>query len=259
MIIFFVTYNNELKQDQHFYRTDKCWILSNIVKQHQSSVTVELGASVTLECLLRQTYPNSAVNWFKQVHGQSPTLIGSVEKNISYYNEFKNNERFSIAKRENNLTYFTISNIQWSDIASYYCGIVRFKTVIFGNGTFIQPKANETAAEKPNPGPCEGYGLLTVLALGGMSAVLLIIIVVLVYQLNKRRRYNHSTGHVSENTHQASHSQSHDDQRGSSDVLTYAALEFYQNNRNTGKKRREMRKESEHVSEYAAIRTLARR
>nr|XP_015217305.1 PREDICTED: uncharacterized protein LOC107079229 isoform X3 [Lepisosteus oculatus] len=217
MIIFFVTYNNELKQDQHFYRTDKCWILSNIVKQHQSSVTVELGASVTLECLLRQTYPNSAVNWFKQVHGQSPTLIGSVEKNISYYNEFKNNERFSIAKRENNLTYFTISNIQWSDIASYYCGIVRFKTVIFGNGTFIQPKANETAAEKPNP------------------------------------------GHVSENTHQASHSQSHDDQRGSSDVLTYAALEFYQNNRNTGKKRREMRKESEHVSEYAAIRTLARR
>ncbi|XP_069053392.1 uncharacterized protein [Lepisosteus oculatus] len=215
------------------------------VSQPSLSLTVKPGDTVTLQCCVLMRDPGHLA-WFKQDTGRAPLCILSTYSNVNgstIHNGFSIN-RFKIQKGSSSFN-LSILHVELSDAGLYFCGMIPTTHMEFGNATLLQFEANETAAEKPNPGPCDEYGLLTVLALAGVSAVLLITIVVLIYRLNKRRRYYHSTAfskdtHLGAFFHQCTRESSIYKQNQDTEVLNHAALSFTESSSRPGRKMTEM-------------------
>ncbi|XP_040887410.1 uncharacterized protein LOC121177236 [Toxotes jaculatrix] len=96
--------------------------LSSSVHQETGFISAHVGESVTLHCL----YQNDVVAkyyWYKQALGQKPWLISTFykyDKNGTFYNEFKNNPRFTL-DADTGKNHLTISDLRTSDSATYYC------------------------------------------------------------------------------------------------------------------------------------------
>ncbi|XP_029113335.1 uncharacterized protein LOC108925255 [Scleropages formosus] len=99
-------------------------------------LAVQIGATVTFQCFFSK-YETEYVVWFKHTVGGKPHHIATTHKysNPVFYKEFEHG-RFKIHSDEssNNLT---ISEIQESDFATYYCGKVINYEMIFLTGTFL--------------------------------------------------------------------------------------------------------------------------
>ena len=95
------------------------------------------GSTVTLECFLSEKTRTDPIVWYKQSVAQMPLLVGSAQHFLPsvLYNEF-NNSRFFI---HNGSVSFrlSISNIQSSDEAFYFCGVRITFEIRFGNGTYL--------------------------------------------------------------------------------------------------------------------------
>ncbi|XP_042563937.1 uncharacterized protein LOC116220851 isoform X2 [Clupea harengus] len=98
------------------------------------------GSTVTLECFLSEKTRTDPIVWYKQSVAQMPLLVGSSQHFLPsvLYNEF-NNSRFFI---HNGSVSFrlSISNIQSSDEAFYFCGVRIVYEIHFGNGTYLLVK-----------------------------------------------------------------------------------------------------------------------
>ncbi|XP_035266633.1 uncharacterized protein LOC118223771 isoform X1 [Anguilla anguilla] len=108
------------------------------VVQPDGLVTAQLGETVMLPCFFT-VQDEPSFSWFKQPIGQKPQLLVRIRNYKSaptFYNEFKNSKRFSAkaAKRSFNLT---VSGVEPSDSATYYCAITHFKNINFGDGTTL--------------------------------------------------------------------------------------------------------------------------
>ncbi|XP_064181764.1 uncharacterized protein LOC135249957 [Anguilla rostrata] len=119
-------------------------LLGNIV-QLDALVRAQLGDTVTLPCF----YPTEdvpSISWFKQPLGQKPRLIAIQMNSVSgamLFNEFKDSERFSAKAAEGSFN-LTVSRVEPSDSATYYCSISRVSMISFGDGTTLMVTGSES-------------------------------------------------------------------------------------------------------------------
>ncbi|XP_064181718.1 uncharacterized protein LOC135249938 isoform X1 [Anguilla rostrata] len=109
------------------------------VVQPDGLVTAQLGETVMLRCFFRDVRDAPNFSWLKQPLGQKPQLLAriwSYESETTFYSEFKNSKRFS-AKAAKGSFNLTVSRVEPSDSATYYCSITSFKEISFGDGTTL--------------------------------------------------------------------------------------------------------------------------
>ncbi|XP_035531210.1 polymeric immunoglobulin receptor-like [Morone saxatilis] len=112
------------------------------ITQDSGVITAEVGQSVTLKCLCR----NDAVNfffWYQQSLGGKPLIIStwmkhSTEATISPAYE----RRFQVLAEEEGINHLVITDLRLSDSATYYCGILEFNEIEFGQGAFLHVKTS---------------------------------------------------------------------------------------------------------------------
>ncbi|XP_041821051.1 uncharacterized protein LOC121626545 [Chelmon rostratus] len=104
--------------------------------------------------------------WYKQTLGQKPRLISTFykhEKRGTLTNEFMNNPRFTLETKDGK-NHLTISNLQISDSATYYCiscNAFKFEfagrnTVsVKGSGVNIPTLVHQSASDTIQPGGSE--------------------------------------------------------------------------------------------------------
>ncbi|KAG5853281.1 hypothetical protein ANANG_G00071440, partial [Anguilla anguilla] len=115
------------------------------VVQPDGLVTAQLGETVMLRCF----FPVPAVpnfSWFKQPLGQKPQLLArirSYESDPTFYNEFKNSTRLSAKAAKGSLN-LTVSRVEPSDSATYYCAVIVNRELSFGNGTTLMVTGSES-------------------------------------------------------------------------------------------------------------------
>ncbi|XP_018598090.1 immunoglobulin kappa light chain-like [Scleropages formosus] len=127
------------------------------VVQPHPVLAVRVGERVTLQCFC----PNDDMEytfWLKLNVGQIPLLIATSLKFSSdamFYNNF-NSTRFQV-KTGVGLNHLTISNIESSDSAMYYCGMRKDYSIVFGAGTYLVIKGKQpnsmTVVEQPVSDP----------------------------------------------------------------------------------------------------------
>ncbi|XP_026208371.1 uncharacterized protein LOC113157240 [Anabas testudineus] len=121
--------------------------------------SADVGESVTLQCLC---HDDVAVMfyWYKQTLGQKPKLVSTFYKHNnkgSFHDEFQNDPRFLLDTKNN----LTISHLQISDWATYYCvrsNLYHFEfcegtTVsVKGSGSRIRALVHQSGSETIQPG-----------------------------------------------------------------------------------------------------------
>ncbi|KAG5853282.1 hypothetical protein ANANG_G00071450, partial [Anguilla anguilla] len=120
-------------------------LLGKNVVQSDALVTAQLGENVTLSCIYYlDEIP--AVSWIKQPFGQKPQLVAIIMSPTSdamFVNQFKNSKRLS-AKGTKGTSTLTVSQVELSDSATYYCAITLFNEISFGNGTTLMAMGSES-------------------------------------------------------------------------------------------------------------------
>uniref|UniRef100_A0A4W6DQH0 Ig-like domain-containing protein n=1 Tax=Lates calcarifer TaxID=8187 RepID=A0A4W6DQH0_LATCA len=116
------------------------FIQSTTVHQDTAFISANVGDNLTLRCF----YDSDAVKyyWYKQTLGQKPRLISSFysyDKNGTFYNECKNNPRFTL-ETGNGKNHLRISDLRTSDSATYYCANSFSITFEFAEGTSVSVK-----------------------------------------------------------------------------------------------------------------------
>uniref|UniRef100_A0A4W6DS68 Ig-like domain-containing protein n=2 Tax=Lates calcarifer TaxID=8187 RepID=A0A4W6DS68_LATCA len=115
--------------------------LSSSIRQEKDFIAASVGESIILEC----SYDSNVVAryyWYKQTLGQKPRLISSFysyDKNGTFYNECKNNPRFTL-ETGNGKNHLRISDLRTSDSATYYCANSFSITFEFAEGTSVSVK-----------------------------------------------------------------------------------------------------------------------
>ncbi|XP_078132520.1 uncharacterized protein LOC144534462 [Sander vitreus] len=110
------------------------------VRQERRFVSANVGDKVTLRCFCEGDA--AWLYWYKQTLRQKPRLISTsyvYGVRITFYNEFKNNSRFTMDTEDKTLTMFDL-NI--SDSATYYCATSNAVGLNFGEGTIINVKGS---------------------------------------------------------------------------------------------------------------------
>ncbi|XP_060886913.1 uncharacterized protein LOC132958222 isoform X2 [Labrus mixtus] len=121
----------------------------------------EAGESLTLTCDFKGDQSSTRVYWYKQTIGDKLRLVSEFYKyGGSYHSEFKDNPRFTL-DAENGKNLLTISDLNMSDSATYYCISCNYckldilETVIVsvkGPGVNIPAVVHQTASETIEPG-----------------------------------------------------------------------------------------------------------
>ncbi|XP_053199025.1 uncharacterized protein LOC128383426 [Scomber japonicus] len=97
---------------------------SSSVHPDSGFISANVGDNVTLQCYYEGDFEVSFV-WYKQTLGQKPRLISTTneyETKYTLHNEFKNNSRFTL-ETGNSKNHLTITDLQISDSATYYCTV----------------------------------------------------------------------------------------------------------------------------------------
>ena len=112
------------------------------------------GDSVTLDCFFPVDFENEALSWYKQTLGQKPFLVamllGATLSWDPLFSEDSQNGRMNI-QRSDGVFNLTITNINSSDEAMYYCTLTMNREPIFGNGTFLALKGNTRLFQQNTP------------------------------------------------------------------------------------------------------------
>ncbi|XP_053199588.1 uncharacterized protein LOC128384037 [Scomber japonicus] len=126
---------------------------SSSVYQDSGFISANISDNVTLHCFYKGDF-SVRFHWYKQTLGQRPRLIStSYEYEIKYtlHNEFKNSSRFTLDKN-----HLTITHLQISDSATYYCAVGNSVILEFAKGAIISVKrpvlVHQSASESIQPG-----------------------------------------------------------------------------------------------------------
>ncbi|XP_026208362.1 uncharacterized protein LOC113157232 [Anabas testudineus] len=120
--------------------------LSAVVKtsgviQDSGIVTAEVGQNVTLRCS-SESNAVTFLSWYQQSLGKKPNIISTRMKHSSeadIYPAFK--ERFQVVTTRGHYSNdLEIRDLRLSDSATYYCGILEFNAIEFGQGAFLHVK-----------------------------------------------------------------------------------------------------------------------
>uniref|UniRef100_A0A3Q4I1D3 Uncharacterized LOC102796927 n=1 Tax=Neolamprologus brichardi TaxID=32507 RepID=A0A3Q4I1D3_NEOBR len=141
---------------------DVAIFLTSNVRQESGFISANVGDNVTLRCIYEGDVA-AMFYWYKQTLGQKPKLISSFykhDKDGTFSEDFKNNPRFSLDSK-NGKNHLTISNLQMSDSATYYCiSCYAYKfefadgaTIhVKGSGLSIKALVQQSASETIQPG-----------------------------------------------------------------------------------------------------------
>uniref|UniRef100_A0A8B9GQQ6 Ig-like domain-containing protein n=1 Tax=Astyanax mexicanus TaxID=7994 RepID=A0A8B9GQQ6_ASTMX len=124
-----------------------CAPYTDILQQDHLKIS-EVGGSVNLSCFTSKA-SRSTIAWMKQKLGEKPLLIATSYQRqpAAFYNDFYKDGRFEIliAAEHFNLS---ISNIEPSDSATYYCASLFIYEISFGNGTYLLVKGASPTKHK---------------------------------------------------------------------------------------------------------------
>uniref|UniRef100_A0A3Q2U277 Uncharacterized LOC105925524 n=1 Tax=Fundulus heteroclitus TaxID=8078 RepID=A0A3Q2U277_FUNHE len=147
----------------HFVFQLTCLLLVNVGEfALYNLMEVKAGDTLTLECF-HDPLVSAKFYWYKLSLGQKLQLISSFfkyETNVTFYNEFQNNPRFSLDS-EKGKNHLTISKLQPSDTATYYCSKssiydLEFRdgttVIVEGSGSNIQTLVRQSEVETLQPG-----------------------------------------------------------------------------------------------------------
>ncbi|XP_067117923.1 uncharacterized protein [Osmerus mordax] len=223
-----------------------CWTTVELGYTMVPSMVARPGENVTLQCVNSNEEPGH-IAWFKQVNRSKPLCIASTYSsspdNVKYHNGFQD---WRLDMRYNNtLIFLTIREVDFSDSGLYFCGRMDLY-ISFTNLTFLEIKVSEDADNHGTKLCSDKDGTMSmfplVLILGGVTAVFLLVILMLLLHIS-RGRDAHSTGSISQ--------QQQDEQVQDSEELIYAPLKFT-SKRKKGQRTRKMDLETQVV--YAATR-----
>ncbi|XP_064181733.1 uncharacterized protein LOC135249943 isoform X2 [Anguilla rostrata] len=118
-------------------------LLGKNIVQPDVLVTAQLGDTVTLPCF----YPDVKwYRWLKQPLGQKPEQLLKIFNSEPYtieFNDFINSTRLS-AKAAKGSSNLTVSQVEASDSATYYCATVLYNDISFGEGTTLMVLGSES-------------------------------------------------------------------------------------------------------------------
>lgn len=106
------------------------------VNQDPRVIKAQSGQTVTIKCFCGEDSV-TFFSWYQQRLGSKPVIISSRMRHdteVSISPSFKG--RFEVESREG-MNHLTISDLLPSDSAVYYCGILEFNLLQFGEGTFL--------------------------------------------------------------------------------------------------------------------------
>ncbi len=115
------------------------------ITQDSGVITANVGETVTLQCF----YQNDAVtflSWYQQSLGGKPLIISTQMKHkpeASISSAFE--DRFQVeAQSDEGTNHLIITDLHLSDSATYYCGILEFNAIEFGQGAFLHVKTSSS-------------------------------------------------------------------------------------------------------------------
>uniref|UniRef100_A0A8C5HKN3 Ig-like domain-containing protein n=1 Tax=Gouania willdenowi TaxID=441366 RepID=A0A8C5HKN3_GOUWI len=114
----------EINQIKSFKTQETCQSSSSSLYQERRLISVNVGDNVTLQCFYQKDDDgNPLFFWYKQPLRQEPKLISTqfaFDRKGTFQDEFKDDIRFTL-KNEKHSLILTISDVQVSDSATYYC------------------------------------------------------------------------------------------------------------------------------------------
>lgn len=111
------------------------------ITQDIGIITAEVGQEVTLKCFC-QDDAVTFLSWYQQSLGGKPLLISTRMKlNMKAIIYPAYEKRFQVfAVTVNGTNNLIIKDVRLSDSATYYCGILAFSAIEFGQGVFLHVK-----------------------------------------------------------------------------------------------------------------------
>lgn len=106
------------------------------ITQDPRVLMAQIGQTVTLKCFCGEDSV-TFFSWYQQSLGRKPEIIASRmrhNKEATIYSPFKG--RFKVESKET-INHLMIADLLLSDSATYYCGILEFNSLEFGEGTFL--------------------------------------------------------------------------------------------------------------------------
>ncbi|XP_039997038.1 uncharacterized protein LOC120797432 isoform X2 [Xiphias gladius] len=117
--------------------------LPSTLHQERRFIFANVGDKVTLQCFYKGD-DSTWLFWYKQTLGQKPRLISSFyvyDIRKEFYHEFKNNSRFTL-EVEKFKNHLTITDLQISDSATYYCANSYMFLLQFAEGAIVSVKSS---------------------------------------------------------------------------------------------------------------------
>lgn len=128
----------------YFYAGQVPAVKTSGVTQDSGVITAEVGQNVTLKCFCHDDAV-TFLSWYQQRLGGKPVMISTrmVHAEASISPEYK--ERFRVlANGQKGINHLIIKDLRLLDSATYYCGILEFNAIEFGQGAFLHVKASKS-------------------------------------------------------------------------------------------------------------------
>ncbi|XP_034712726.1 uncharacterized protein LOC117934815 [Etheostoma cragini] len=115
------------------------------ITQDSGVITAKVGEDVTLKCFC-QDDAVTFLSWYQQSLEGKPLIISSrMKQNTEASISPAYKERFKVlAQSEEGSNHLMIKDLRLSDSATYYCGILEFHAVEFGQGAFLHVKTRQS-------------------------------------------------------------------------------------------------------------------
>ncbi|XP_039896733.1 uncharacterized protein LOC120739120 [Simochromis diagramma] len=114
------------------------------VIQESGIKIAKVGENVTITCIC-QDDAVTFLSWYQQSLGGKPNIISTRMKHspeADIYAQYK--DRFKVLV-EGKKEYLKITNLSLSDSGTYYCGVLVFNAIEFGQGLFLHVKSPATS------------------------------------------------------------------------------------------------------------------
>ncbi|XP_051231354.1 uncharacterized protein LOC127349541 isoform X5 [Dicentrarchus labrax] len=182
------------------------------------TVEVQPGEDVTLLCSNISTSPTQT-DWFRVTNRTKPSCISSMygsDGEASFCDGFKNG-KFKMSSNVSTVI-LQIKRVDFSDSGLYFCGFYKDANIVISTATHLNVKddgesGDEVDFHTPIENP-DGMTTLMSVILGGLTAVLTIVIIVLAVKIRKLQ------------TAVKEEAQPERNKNLDSDDLNYAALRF---------------------------------
>ncbi|XP_040887415.1 uncharacterized protein LOC121177238 isoform X2 [Toxotes jaculatrix] len=114
------------------------------IMQDTGVITAAVGDNVTLRCVAQDEVV-TFLSWYQQRLGDKPQLISTRMKHKTVADVFPPyKERFHASSQSQSNNHLTITNVRLEDSATYYCGILEFSAIEFGQGVFLHVKTPQS-------------------------------------------------------------------------------------------------------------------